>query len=403
MKGPPERWLLLLLAAVQFTHIMDFMVMMPLGPQLMRELQISPESFSHIVAAYSVSAGVIGLLAAPFIDRFDRKKLLLMTYAGFVLGTLAVAMSHTAGSLLVSRAICGCFGGVSGSLVLALVGDIIPPERRASGMGIVMTAFAVAAAVGVPVGLFLAQRFVWETPFFLLAGLSSATWLLIWKWLPTNRRTTPVDPAMQRAAFLSLLRDANAGRALLFMAALILGHFAIIPFLAPYLVNNAGLDEKHLFLIYLVGGVCTVVTSPLVGRLADRLGRFRVFAFMAAAASIVTLLITHGGRKPEWETLVLAAGFFVFASGRFVPAQAMMSLAVNSSQRGAFMSLTSCTRDFVAGASAGVVGLIVKEAPDGSLLHVNWLGWIAVTAAALSVWLASRVLVKDQPIAAPSP
>ena len=396
MNRLPERWLLVLLAAVQFTHIMDFMVMMPLGPQLMRELAISPESFSHIVAAYSITAGVVGLLAAPFIDRFDRKKLLLTTYAGFVFGTLSVALSHTSGALLVSRAICGGFGGVSGSLVLALVGDLVPPERRASGMGIVMTAFAVAAAVGVPVGLFLAQRFVWETPFFLLAGLSAVTWVLILKGLPAIPRAVHVDPAAQRAAFGRLLRDTNAGRALLFMAALILGHFAIIPFLAPYLVNNVGLDEKHLFLIYLVGGVCTVVTSPLVGKLADKFGRFRVFSVLAVVASIVTFSLTHGGRKPLWAILLEAACFFVFASGRFVPAQAMMSLAVAPSQRGAFMSLTSCTRDFVAGASAGAIGLVVKKAPDGSLLHMNWLGWIAVAAAALSVWLASRVMVKDQ-------
>lgn len=396
MKGLSERSLLLLLAAVQFTHIMDFMVMMPLGPQLMRELAIGPASFSHIVAAYSISAGVIGLLAAPFIDRFQRKKLLLVTYGGFVLGTLAVALSHSAGALLVSRAICGAFGGVSGSLVLAVVGDIVPPERRASGMGIIMTAFSFAAAIGVPTGLFLAQKFVWETPFFLLAGLSALSWLLIFHFLPAPNKAAPVDHAAQRASFIGLLKDGNAGRALIFMAALVLGHFAIIPFLSPYLVKNVGLAENHLSLIYLIGGVCTVVTSPLVGKLADKLGRFQVFAVLAVVASAVTWSITHGGRKPLWLILLEAACFFIFASGRFVPAQAMMSLAVPASQRGAFMSLTSCTRDFTAGASSAVIGLIVDDkTPDGSLRHVEWLGWIAVGAAALSIWLASRVRAVD--------
>ena len=296
-----------------------------------------------------------------------------------------------------SRAICGGFGGVSGSLVLALVGDIVPPERRASGMGIVMTAFSFAAAIGVPAGLFLAQRFVWETPFFLLAGLSATTWLLILKFLPAPRRTAPVDHAAQRASFLGLLRDANAWRGLLFMASLILGHFAIIPFLAPYLVGNVGLDEKHLFLIYLVGGVCTVVTSPMVGRVADKLGRLRVFTAMALAAALVTFLITHGGRKPLWAILLEAGCFFIFASGRFVPAQAMMSLAVPASQRGAFMSLTSCTRDFVAGSSAAILGFVVTKAPDGSLSNVGWLGWVAVGAAFLSIWLAGRVQSVEKP------
>jgi len=152
-----ERTLLLSLAAVQFTHIIDFMVIMPLGEQLMRELAISPGKFSHLVAAYTTSAGIVGLLTAPFMDRFDRRKVLLIAYAGFFAGTLACAFSHTAGMLLVARAICGAFGGVSGATIMAIVGDIVPPQRRASGMGVIMTAFAAAAALGVPFGLFLAQ------------------------------------------------------------------------------------------------------------------------------------------------------------------------------------------------------------------------------------------------------
>ena len=164
--------MLLLLAAVQFTHILDFMVMMPLGEMLMRELSITPTGFSHLVAAYTISAGVVGLLAAPFMDRFDRRKALLVTYAGFILGTLACALSQNATTLLIARAICGAFGGISGATVLAIVGDIVPPQRRATGMGIIMSAFAVAAAVGVPFGLFLAQKFRWEMPFFLVAGFA---------------------------------------------------------------------------------------------------------------------------------------------------------------------------------------------------------------------------------------
>lgn len=160
-----ERTLLLLLAAVQFTHILDFMVMMPLAQQLMRELAISPAGFSHLVAAYTLSAGVVGLLAAPFMDRHDRKKILLLVYAGFTLGTLACGLAHTAGQLLVARAVCGAFGGVSGATIMSIVSDIVPPQRRAAGMGIIMAAFAVAAALGVPFGLYLAQQFRWECRF----------------------------------------------------------------------------------------------------------------------------------------------------------------------------------------------------------------------------------------------
>src|SRR5881397_1349652 len=176
MKQLSERWILLLLATVQFTHIVDFMILMPLGPQLMRDLQIGPGRFSALVATYTISSGLVGLLAAPFIDRFDRRKLLLFAYAGFIAGTLACALSQDATALLAARALSGAFGGLSISMVMSIIGDVVPAERRASAMGIVMTAFSVAAAVGVPFGLKLAQQFRWEAPFFMLVGIAGVVW-----------------------------------------------------------------------------------------------------------------------------------------------------------------------------------------------------------------------------------
>ena len=390
-----ERTLLLLLAAVQFTHILDFMVMMPLGQQLMRELSISPAEFSHLVAAYTISAGVVGFLAAPFMDRYDRRKVLLITYAGFFLGTLACALSHTANQLLAARSVCGAFGGVSGAIVMAIVGDIVPPQRRAAGMGIIMTAFATAAALGVPIGLWLAQKFRWEMPFFLIAGLAVLVWLLVYIALPPVR--DHLDPSAVHGfhTFMELMRDANAGRALFFMSALVMGHFTVIPLLAPFLVSNVGLPENQLFLIYMVGGVCSALTAPAVGRLADRVGRFQVFAVLIVAASLITLAIANSGHLPVWGTLVLAGLFFTFASGRFVPAQAILSLAVPARRRGSFMSLTSCTRDLTSGITSGIGGWIVTRNPSGQLVNFDKLGWLAVVVSFLSLWLASRVHVKD--------
>jgi MFS transporter, DHA1 family, inner membrane transport protein len=395
MQRTSEHTLLLLLAAVQFTHILDFMVMMPLGPMLMHELNITPAGFSHLVAAYTISAGVVGLLAAPFMDRFDRRKVLLVTYAGFIVGTLACALSQTATTLLIARAVCGAFGGISGATVLAIVGDIVPPQRRATGMGIIMSAFAIAAALGVPFGLLLAQKFRWEMPFFLVAGFAAIIWVLVRMTLPPVRHHLDGTEMHGFHTFVELIRDPNAGRALVFMSALVMGHFAVIPLLASYLVLNIGLPEDKLFLVYMVGGVCSALTAPRFGRVADRVGRLRVFGALIVVASFVTLAISNSGHLPVWAALALTGLFFTFASGRFVPGQAILSLAVPAKRRGSFMSLTSCTRDLTSGITSSFGGWMVTRSPGGQLVNYDKLGWLAVGVSLLSFWLASRVLVND--------
>jgi DHA1 family inner membrane transport protein len=261
-----------------------------------------------------------------------------------------------------------------------------------------MTAFAVAAALGVPFGLFLAQKFRWEMPFFLVAGMGVIVWLLIFMILPPVRahiEDLADTPVHHFTAFFELLRDANAGRALLFMSALVMGHFMVIPLLAPFLVSNLGLPENKLFLVYFVGGICSACTAPFFGRLADRLGRLRVFTILIFVACIVTLLISLSGKMSVWAVLILAGLFFTFASGRFVPGQAIMSLAVPSKRRGSFMSLTSCTRDLTSGVTSSLGGWIVTKSPTGQLINFDKLGWLAVGMSLLSLWLASRVHVKE--------
>jgi len=397
---PSERIVLLVLAAIQFTHIMDFMVMMPLAPQLMRELNLGAGQFSALVAAYSIASGVVGFLSAPFIDRFDRRTLLLCAYAGFTVATLLCGLASNAHTLLLARALGGAFGGISGSLCLAIVSDIIPPERRAAGIGIVMTAFAFAAAIGVPVGLQLAHYFGWRSPFICVASFGAVVWCVVARFIPPVRGHLQSGTSKSQA-FKELLRDRNAGRAILFIAVMVFGHFSIIPLLSAHLVGDLGLPEKSLFLVYVIGGVLSVMTAPRVGRLADRLGRQRVFAYMVVAGSVVILAIANAGQLPTWATLVLAGSFFMFSSGRFVPGQAIVTLAVPSSRRGAFLSLTSCARDLASGISSTLGGWIVVKQPDGHLHHYNWLGWIAVTAGLLSIVLAHRVSVKDTGIPSP--
>jgi DHA1 family inner membrane transport protein len=359
---------------------------------LMRELGVGPAQFASLVSAYTWSAGIVGLVATAFVDRYDRRSALLVMFAGFVAGTLACALSHTFGELLLARIISGGFGGVSGALVMTIVADVVPPARRAAGIGIVMTAFSVASALGVPAGLYLAQTFEWETPFFLIALVGAAMWVVALLGVPSLRAHLAGPPVHRGRAMLALASDRNVQWALLFMSAMVGAHFTIIPFLSPYLVANVGLPEKHLFAVYLTGGVLTVFTGPLLGRLADRHGRLRIYTIVTLIASAVVLFLTHAPQLKLGWVLVLSGFFFVFASGRFVPGQAITSMAVAAPQRGAFMSFSACVRDLISGVVTSMGGLIVSRSGEtGPLVGYGWLGWIAVGCGLVSLWLARRV------------
>ncbi|MEO5913002.1 MAG: MFS transporter [Luteolibacter sp.] len=386
-----ERRLLLLLAAVQFTHIVDFMIMMPLGPQLMRELGINTLQFGGLISSFAITAGVVGLAVAPFADRFDRRKLLLFCYAGFTLGTLACGLSNNTATLLVARAICGAFGGVSGATIMAIVADVVPPERRAHGMGVIMTAFSAAAALGVPLGLKIAQWWKWEGPFLTVAAVGAVVWIGLFRILPPVRGHLTEDKVKSVSDFLGLLRDGNAWTGLALMATMVLGHFTLIPYLAPHLVGNVGLPETNLFLIYLTGGLVTVFTGPLIGKLADRHGRFRVYCVLVGVACVVIRLFTSSGPQPVWLVLLMAAFFFACANGRFVPGQAVISLAVPPARRGAYMSLVACSRDLAAGLTATLGSHIVIQGANGRLLHFDRLGWLAIGASIISLWIFKRL------------
>jgi MFS transporter, DHA1 family, inner membrane transport protein len=382
-----EMNLLLLLAAVQFTHIMDFMIMMPLGPQLMRELHISPQQFSGLISSFAITAGLVGLAAAPFMDRFDRRKTLLLCYAGFTLGTLFCGLSTSASTLLWSRGICGAFGGISGATIMAIVADVVPAERRARGMGIIMTAFSAAAALGVPFGLKIAQSWCWEGPFLVVAAIATPVWLGLFKLLPPVRGHISGGKIKSGEDFIELIRTPNAWRGILLISMMVLGHFTIIPFLSSFLVGNVGLPESSLFMIYLTGGVVTIFTGPFIGKLADQYGKFRLYLILVLGACMVIHFLTTSGPLPLSQTLVMAGFFFAFASGRFVPGQATISMAVRPSQRGAYMSLVACSRDLASGLTAAMGGAIVSTGARGELLNFDKLGWITIGVSLLSLWL----------------
>ena len=290
-----EQFLLFILAAAQFTHIMDFMIIMPLGSQLMRIFDITPQQFSLLVAAYALSAGVFGFLSAFSIDRFDRRKALLIVYAGFILGTFACAMSPNYHVLLLSRVITGAFGGILGALILAIISDLFSYEKRARAIGIVMTAFSVASVFGVPFGLYIAALYNWHAPFYMLATLGAVIFVLKLFVVPSMSKhmENPVNLKQRIRIVRHFFTQKNILLAFALTVLMMLGQFTVIPFIAPYMVANVGFSEIQLTYIYMVGGGLTIFTSPFIGKLADKHGKHLIFTIFGFLSIIPLFFITH--------------------------------------------------------------------------------------------------------------
>lgn len=391
-----ERLLLLTLAAINFTNIMDFMIMMPLGPQLMRLFDITPQQFGLLVSSYTFSAGVSGFCTAFFIDRFDRKRFLQILYLGFLVGTLACGLAPTFDLLLAARIFTGLFGGVLGAVVLAIVGDVIPFERRGQAMGFIMAAFSVASVFGVPFGLWIATTFTWHAPFLFLVVLAIPIQFCIVKFIPSlslhieNAKQNNVKQTLQ-----NITSNPNQRKAITLMMVVMFGHFSIIPFLSPYMVSNVGFNEHQLSYIYLFGGLCTIVSSPVIGKLADKIGKLKVFTWFVSISCIPVLLITHLPHVEVWIALIVTSLFFAMSSGRFIPAQAMVTATVTPQNRGSFMSIVSSMQQLSAGLAAYIAGVIVVKQPSGQLLNYNWVGCISVAGALLTLFLVRRIRDTD--------
>jgi predicted MFS family arabinose efflux permease len=393
LRRPLNEWLLLLmLAAIQFTVAVDFVIMMPLGPQLMRIFAINTPSFNLAVSAYAGAAGLSGLAAAFFLDRFDRKTALLWIYAGFAIGTLLCALAPTYEALVFARALAGCFGGIVGGISLAIVGDLVPDARRGSAVGTVMSAFSVAQVAGIPLGLYLADKLGWHVPFLWLAAASGIVWIFAIVRLPRVRAHLKVsrsETPMRR--FLGVLANANHLRALALMAVITLGGFMIIPDLANYLVANVQLNSGELRWVYLIGGGATLFTMNGVGRLADRFGRMRVFTIMMISSVVVALVATHLPVVPAVVAVAVSTLFMISMTGRFVPAMAMITSSVEPEHRGGFMSVNSSVAQFGGALAATMAGWVIHDGPDHRLIGFGLTGWIYLAWAIAGLWLASRL------------
>ncbi|MDX1938661.1 MAG: MFS transporter [Flavihumibacter sp.] len=384
-----NRIILLLLACLNFTHILDFMIMMPLGNYLMPYFQISPRQFSFLVASYPISAFVSGLVAAFFVDGFDRKKILLIGYTGFLVGTIACGFAPSFELLFAARTLTGLFGGLIGAQVLSIISDIFPYEQRGKAMGAVMSAFAVASTIGVPFALYLANLFSWHAPFLLVGGLGVVIVPLLVKFVPPmTKHITEKKPDQSPFHSLQLLQQ-NPQRiwALIFSGLIMMGHFIIIPFINPYMEFNNGYSKAVTPLIYLVGGIASFVAATVLGRIADAYGKLKVFTACIFISLALVLVLTNLPAIAFSIVLVFFAAWFIVSTGRGVTAQAMVSNVVPPQERGSFMSFNSSIQQLGTGIASVVGGLIIQKGADGKLIHYNWLGYFSIVVLSIALWL----------------
>ncbi len=388
-----ERIIIFLLATLNFTHILDFMIMMPLGNYLMPFFKISPQQFSMLVASYTIAASVSGFCAAFFIDGFDRKKILLIAFSGFLSATMACGFAPSYTFLLLARLVAGLFGGLIGAQVISIISDLFVYERRGRAMGSVMSAFAIASTVGIPLALYLSNLLSWHAPFIGIAslGILLIPFIIIYMPAMNNHLVQGVKPTINLQGFKAVFSDSRQIKALVFTAFIMFGHFIIIPFINPFLEFNLGYSKKITPLIYLVGGIAAFISANWLGRISDRVGKMKIFRICLFLSLPMVIIITNLSPIPYWLVLLLFAAWFTVATGRGVTSQAMVSSVTETKNRGSFQNFNSSLQQAGTGLASLLAGFVVVETEGGKIGNYSALGIISIIALLISLWLAQNI------------
>lgn len=388
-----QKFVIFLLAITQFTVILDFMVMSPLGDMLMKSLTLKPSAFGFAVSAYAFSAGVSGLLTAGFADRFDRKRLLLFFYIGFIGGTIFCGLAHTYVELLAARIITGLFGGVIGSISMAIITDLFALNQRGRVMGFIQMGFGASQVLGVPIGLYLANLWGWEAPFWLVAILSVTIAILI--AVKLKPITQHLLMQSDKSAFIHLwhtVAKANYRVGFTATALLSIGGFMMMPFGSAFAVNNLGLTYTQLPMLFMISGISSLLIMPIIGKLSDKLDKFKIFAVASVWTMIMCVVYTNLSITPFWLVIILNVLMMIGIMSRMIPSSALTSAIPEMQDRGAFMSVNASLQQIAGGIAAAVAGMIVTQADKGSpLQHYNTVGYVIIIISIISIFLMWRV------------
>lgn len=388
-----EKFVIFILAITQFTVILDFMVMAPLGDLLLKHLDMDTTDFGIAVSAYAFSAGASGLLTAGFADKFDRKKLLLFFYLGFIVGTLFCGLADSYPTLVAARIFTGLFGGVIGSISMAIITDIFGLKQRGRVMGFMQMGFGASQVLGIPIGLYIANKWMWEAPFFMIVGLSAAIALLIYFYLkPVTEHLALQNNTKVLSHLWNTLKNRDYRSGFLATTVLSVGGFMMMPFGTIFAVSNLGVAPESLPLMFMISGCCSLPFMPFVGRLSDRINKFVLFAIAAVWLSVVVLVYTHMANIPFWLVIFINVMMMIGIMGRMVPASALTSAVPESKDRGAFMSINASLQQISGGIAATIAGMIVfQEHKNGPLINYDIVGYVVIVVSCIGIPLMYKV------------
>lgn len=395
-----DKFVIFLLSITQFTVILDFMVMAPLGDLLLKNLSINTQDFGIVVSAYAFSAGISGFLTAGFADKFDRKKLLLVFYFGFIIGTLFCGLANSYHALVIARIITGLFGGVIASISMAIVTDLFTLQQRGRVLGFTQMGYGASSVLGIPIGLYIANIWNWEAPFFMIVILSVLIAIMIVVGLkPINAHLKLQNKTNIFKHLWTTLK--NKEYRIGFMATMFLtvGGFMMMPYGTIFAVNNLGVSEEQLPFLFMVSGATSLSIMPFVGKLSDRMSKYKLFTIGSIWLMLVSITYTNQSMLPLWVVMIFNVCMMIGITSRMIPSSALSSAVPEIKDRGAYMSINSSIQQISGGIAALIAGSIVYQESEASpLINYNLVGYVVVGISCVSLLLMSQVnkLIKER-------
>ena len=397
---PYQILVITILALTQFTVVLDFMVMSPLGDKLMKAMQLTPQQFGIAMFSYAFSAGISGFLTAGFADSFDRKKLLLFFYIGFIVGTLFCGLANTYPLLIAARVFTGVFGGVIGSISMAIVSDLFTLEQRGRVMGFMQMGFGASQVLGIPISLYIANRWGWQSPFFMIVILAFIIWFVLTvKLKPITKHLEVKNKDNALKHLIHTISQKNYRIGFLATALMSIGGFMIMPWGSVYAINNLNVTEAQLPLLFMISGVATLIIMPIIGKLSDKIDKFKLFTIASAWMIMVVLIYANLVPVPFWIVVVLNVMMMMGVMARMIPSVALVSALPELRDRGAFMSINSSLQQLAGGIAAAIGGMIVVQKDNFSPIeHYDTLALVVAVFVGICVYVLSLVskIVKEK-------